>query len=61
MMAFEGEVTAGDEVDFCIGQVTFESIGSSGDERRVVLTPDGQQRRLVVAKILLELRIKGDV
>ena len=32
MMAFEGEVSARDEVDFCIGQVALESIGSSRDE-----------------------------
>ena len=32
MMAFKGEVAAGDEVDFGIGQVTLESIGSSRDE-----------------------------
>jgi hypothetical protein len=35
MMAFEGEVSAGDKMDFCIGQVALESFGSSRDERLV--------------------------
>ena len=61
MMAFEGKVSAGDEMDFGIGQVALEGFGSSGDERRIVLAPDSQQRRLVVAKVLLELRIKSQV
>jgi len=34
MMAFKGEVSAGDEVDFGIGQVTLESIGSSRDDAK---------------------------
>ena len=38
MMAFEGEVSAGDEMDFGIGQVALEGFGSSRDERRIVLS-----------------------
>ena len=38
-MAFEGEVTAGDEVDLDIGHIALEGIGSGRDERRVVLAP----------------------
>ena len=39
VMAFEGEVTAGDEVDLDIGHIALEGIGSGRDERRVVLAP----------------------
>jgi len=61
MMAFKGEVSARDEMDFGIGQVTLESIGSGWDERRIVLSPDSQQRGLVVAQVLLELWIKSNI
>ena len=45
MMAFEGEVAAGNEVNLGIGHIALEGIGTSGNERRVVLAPDGKQRR----------------
>ena len=61
MMAFKGEVTAGYEMDFSIGNVALEGLGSSRDERRIVLTPYGQQRRLIVAQVLLELWVEGYV
>ena len=53
MMAFEGKVSAGDEMDFGIGQVALEGIGSSRDERRIVLAPDSQQRWLIVAQVFI--------
>ena len=55
MMALQGEMTTGNEVYLSIGQVALEGIGSGRDERRIVLTPDGQQRRLMSTEILLEL------
>ena len=61
MVAFEGKVSAGDEVDFGVGQVALECLGTGGDERRVVLAPHGHERRLVVAQILLELGIESHV
>ena len=42
MMAFEGKVTAGDEMDFGVGQVTLEGFSSGGNERGIVLAPDSQ-------------------
>ena len=61
MMAFEGEMSAGYEMDFGIGHIALEGIGSGRDERRVILTPYGQQWWLVITQILLELRIEGHV
>ena len=61
MMALEGEVAAGDKVNLGIGHITLEGIGSSGDERRVVLSPDGQQWWLVITQIFLKLWIEGHV
>ena len=43
VMAFEGEMSAGYEMDFGIGQVALEGFGTFRDERRVVLSPDSQQ------------------
>lgn len=53
MVAFEGEVAAGHEVDFGVGQVAAESLGSGRDERRIVLTPNGEQWGLMGAQILV--------
>ena len=38
MMAFEGEVSAGNEVYLGIGHVALEGFGTFRDERRVVLS-----------------------
>ena len=61
VMALKGEMAAGYEMYFGIRQIALESCGTCRDERRVVLTPDGQQRRLIGAEILLKLRVEGDV
>ena len=60
-MTFEGKVTAGNEVYLSIGQVAFEGIGSSWNERWIVLSPYGQQRWLVGTEVLLKLRVEGNV
>ena len=54
-------MAAGNEVNLGIGYIALERIGTSGDERRVVLTPYGKQWWLIVAQVLLELGIEGDV
>ena len=54
-------MTTGDKVNIGIGHIALEGIGSGRDERRVILTPYGQQWWLVITQILLELRIEGDV
>ena len=61
VVAFESKVSAGNEMDFGIGQVALEGFGTFRDERRVVLSPDSQQWGLVGTEVLLELRVKGNV
>ena len=48
-------------MDLGIGKIFFESIGSGRDKRNVVFAPDGKQRWLMFAEILLKLRIEFDV
>ena len=61
VMAFKCEMSAGDEMDFGFGQVALEGFGTFRDERRVVLSPDSQQWRLVGTEVLLKLRVEGNV
>ena len=61
VMAFEGEMSAGYEMDFGIGQVALEGFGTFRDERRVVLSPDSQQWGLIGTEVLLKLRVEGNV
>ena len=58
VVAFESKVSAGNEVYFSIGQVAFEGFGSSRYERRIILSPNSQQGRLIGAEVLLELWIE---
>src|SRR5262245_58975004 len=55
------EVSRVKERDLRVRDVTLESLRARGHEERVSVAPDGQQRRLVLAKILLELRIHLDI
>ena len=61
MVAFKCEVSAGYEMDFGIGQVALEGVGSGRDERRVVLSPDSQQWGLISTEVLLKLWVEGNV
>ena len=61
VMAFKCEMSAGYEMDFGIGQVALEGFGTFRDERRVVLSPDSQQRWLVGTEVFLKLRVEGNV
>ena len=61
MMTFKGKVTAGNEMDFSVGQDALECLGSGGNERGIVLFPYCQQRWLIVAQVFLELRIKSHI
>ena len=61
VMAFESKVTAGYKMYLSIWQVAPESIGSSWNERRIFLSPYGQQRWLIGTEILLKLRVEGNV
>ena len=60
-MAFEGEVSAGNEVYLGIGHVALEGFGTFRDERRVVLSPDSQQWGLIGTEVFLKLRVEGNV
>src|SRR5580698_10386858 len=54
----DGEVACVEEADLRIRDVFSKRLGPRGNEERIVLAPDSQQRRLRLAEILLELRIK---
>jgi hypothetical protein len=57
MMAFEGKMTTGDKVNTGIGHIALEGIGSGRDERRVILTPYGQQWWLVITQLPQPVRV----
>src|SRR5262245_63254325 len=57
----EGEVPRLEERDLRVLDVSLESLRACGHEERISVAPDGQQRRLVLAKVLLELRIHIDI
>src|ERR1700678_2684803 len=49
------------EHDLGLGIVTFIGFGTWRNEKRIILAPDGQRRRLVFAEELLKLGIEFDV
>src|SRR5262245_38434973 len=53
----KSEVSRVKERDLRVRDVTFESLRARGHEERVSVAPNGQQRRLVLAKVLVELWI----
>jgi hypothetical protein len=44
-----------------IWQIVFELLSSSWNEDDIVLSPDGDERGLIFAEILLEFRVERDV
>src|SRR5262245_775735 len=60
-MRLEGEVSRVEEGDLRVLEITPESLCACGQEERVSVAPNGQQWRLVLAKVLLELRVHVDV
>src|SRR6516164_368448 len=60
-VGFEREVAGIEEVDFSVGQVTLEGFGARRNEERIVLTPDRQQRRSMLAEVGLERRVGRDI
>ena len=61
VVAFEGEMSAGNEVYLSIGQVVLEGFGTGWNERRVILSPDSQQWGLIGTEVFLKLRVEGNV
>src|ERR1700688_2537516 len=53
-MGLQREVAGVQKLDGGVGVVTQEGLRAWRDEERIILTPDGQQRRLGLAKIFLE-------
>src|SRR6516165_11268241 len=60
-MRFQREVTGVEESDDCVGDVALERFGARRQEKRVVLAPSCEKRRLVLAKIGLEFGKQRDV
>src|SRR4029077_21202100 len=57
----EGEVAGVEEAHVSVWNVTLERLGARRQEKRVVLAPSCEKRRLVLAKIGLEFGIQRDV
>src|SRR6266567_6439619 len=57
----EGEVAGVEVAHVSVWNVTLERLGARRQEKRVVLAPSCQKRRLVLAKIGLEFGIQRDV
>jgi hypothetical protein len=53
-VGLEGEVSCIEELDGGVGVVARKGLGAGRDEEGVVLAPDGEQRRLGLAEVLLE-------
>ena len=57
MVGFEREVTGVEEVHFGAWVVALERLSARRQKEGIVLPPDGEQRRMRLAEVLLELRI----
>ena len=60
-MGFESKVTGIEEFHDGVRQVLFECPGAGGQEERVLITPNGQERRLLIAEILLKFRVQRHI
>src|SRR5947207_7894208 len=60
-MCFQREVAGVEETDSRIWNVAFEGLGTCWQEKRIILAPYRQERRLVLAKVLLEGRVQRDI
>src|SRR5262245_29299471 len=58
---FEREMSGIQQLDSGIGIITAVRLGAGRKEKRVMLAPDGEQRRFGVAKVLLEDWIEGQI
>ena len=58
---FEREMSGIQQLDRGIGIITAERLGAGRKKERVMLSPDGKQRRFGVAKVLLKNWIEGPV
>ena len=62
VVALQSKMAAGHEMYLCIGHIALEGFGSSRYERRIILSPNCQQGRLIDAEVLLmPLRTAGGV
>src|SRR5215471_3116124 len=52
------KMTCIEELNLGVRQVFSKRLGSRGNEKRIILAPDRQQRRFRLTKIFLKLRIK---
>ena len=57
-MGFESEVSGVEKLDGGVWVVALECLGAGRDEVGVVLAPDGEQRRLRFAEVLLEFGVE---
>ena len=60
-VSLQRKVSSVEETNECTRNITFKGLGTRRQEKRVVLTPHREQRRLVLAEIFLEGGIKRDV
>jgi hypothetical protein len=61
IVGLDCEVSSVKEMDLGVRIVAFESFGAGNQEKRIVLSPNGEQRWLSRSEIILELRVKCDV
>ena len=60
-MGFKCKVTCVEKMDFSARDIVAKRLGTSGQEERVVLTPNSKNWRLMLTQPSLELRIQSDV
>src|SRR5262249_1254571 len=60
-LAFEREMTGFEQVDFGVRMVSLERLRAGGQEKGIVLTPYGEERRPLGGDVFLEFGVERDI
>lgn len=60
-MILQREMPSVNEMNLRFWEESFESLGSRGDEKHVVLAPDSNERGLILSEVLMEGRVRSDI
>ena len=60
-VGFKSEMPGVEEANRSLGYIAPERLGTGRQKEGIVLSPCGQERRPLGAKVVLKLRVQGDV